>query len=88
MRVCAHVIRYMYMSGIQGHMYVCMWKPEDTLRYCPLGAMYFSVLRQSLSLTWRSLIKLGWLTIKHNTLAHLYSPVLDYISYHYTLFKM
>ena len=22
-RVCAHVIRYMYMSGIQGHMYVC-----------------------------------------------------------------
>lgn len=47
-----------------------MWKPEGNLSYCPLGAMHLSVLRQSLSLIWRSLIKLGWLTIKHNTLAH------------------
>lgn len=47
---------------------------RGNLGYCPLGAMHFSVLRQSLSLIWRSLITLGWLTIKHNKLAHLDLP--------------
>lgn len=69
MCTCDQVYVYVWHTGA----YVWMWEPEGNLGYCPLGAM-LSVLRQSLSVIWRSLITLGWLTIKHSILAHLEPP--------------
>lgn len=58
---------------------VCMWKPESNLGCCPLGAKHFSFLRQSVSLIWRSLIRLGWLTIKQHICQFVPPQYWDYM---------